>query len=331
LRTLELIESLAAAYDVSVVVDRPGPLLGRIVGHSSGVMVGPFASLAERAKVVAGVDPDVVLAVTMLSYEFAVAAQSLGIPTVMEIHESQTPAVFFYSVRGSQAVSDLDVARFCGAVHASDAVIAANPAQAEMLRAAGAVNLLIVPTIPKVAPNGARPRSDPPLPRYAICVGAGAPLKGQYLLIRALERLDDPPPLALIGCGDSSYVRGLAELLRRGPLPGWVLRERVDSVDGWYRRAAIAVSASYSETYPGSLIEAAGHGLPIVATDLPGTRAALGAYSRATYCDPGSISDLAEAIDSARRLTSALPANAPSLDATDRIDRITQILARSIS
>jgi glycosyltransferase involved in cell wall biosynthesis len=98
-----------------------------------------------------------------------------------------------------------------------------------------------------------------------------------------------------------------AELTALGAEPGITWLGHVADVRTVWRRAAIAVFPStYGEGVPNALLEAAGCGRPIVATDIPGCREVVRDGETGLLVPPYDVARLAEAIgalagDPARR------------------------------
>lgn len=107
--------------------------------------------------------------------------------------------------------------------------------------------------------------------RYALFVGRLVPEKCPDLLVRAFR--DVPGDVRLVVVGDSSHtdryaasVQRLAAADPRVLLPGYLYGDRVSAL---YRHAAVFVQPSVLEGLPLTLLEAAAHGCPIVASDIP--------------------------------------------------------------
>ena len=133
-----------------------------------------------------------------------------------------------------------------------------------------------------------------------LAVGRLAPEKGHRHLLAAVRFLRDQTidvRLDIIGEG-SEYNRLLAdvadlELGRAVSLCGAMSEQEI-----WdrYRRADIFVLPSLREGLPVALLEAMAAGLPVIASDLPGVREAVGDERSALLVRPGNATALAEAI-----------------------------------
>jgi len=131
-------------------------------------------------------------------------------------------------------------------------------------------------------PNGvdrAEPRTADEISRrwrltagsYLLFVGRLVPEKAPDLLVRALRRL--PGPLRLVVAGGSSftdaYVTALHAAARKDPrvlMTGYVYGDVLSEL---YANAAAFVLPSSLEGLPLTLLEAASHGTPVVASDIP--------------------------------------------------------------
>ena len=107
---------------------------------------------------------------------------------------------------------------------------------------------------------------------YVLFVGRLVPEKAPDLLLRAFARLERDD-LRLVVAGGSSftaeYVWSLRTLARRDPramMPGYVHGEPLEEL---YANAAVFVLPSEVEGMPLTLLEAAAHGTPILASDIP--------------------------------------------------------------
>ncbi len=106
---------------------------------------------------------------------------------------------------------------------------------------------------------------------YVLFVGRLVPEKAPDLLLRAFR--DVPTDLRLVIAGGSSftddYVRALEQLAAEDPrviLTGYVHGQLLDEL---YANAALFVLPSDVEGMPLTLLEAAAHGAPILASDIP--------------------------------------------------------------
>jgi glycosyltransferase involved in cell wall biosynthesis len=158
-----------------------------------------------------------------------------------------------------------------------------------------------------------QPLADPPeAPLAAALVGRMLRSKGvldAVAAIRILRAQGRGIELLLAGSADSDNRDSLseAELTALGAEPGITWLGHVADVRTVWRRAAIALFPStYGEGVPNALLEAAGCGRPIVATDIPGCREVVRDGETGLLVPPYDVARLAEAIgvlagDPARR------------------------------
>lgn len=114
-------------------------------------------------------------------------------------------------------------------------------------------------------------------PVRLICVGRLETVKGQDIAIRAVKRLPDPIWAELVIAGGGPKFDALQELARRENIAHKVrfLGIRKDIPD-LLSSADIFISPSRSEGLPVAVIEAMAAGRPVIATDIPGHKEALG-------------------------------------------------------
>jgi glycosyltransferase involved in cell wall biosynthesis len=159
----------------------------------------------------------------------------------------------------------------------ADLVVTLNAAQDAMAHAALPHARVALLGNPFVAPP------PPPLPeggpvRFNF-VGRFIPTKDPETLLRAAAVLGGPaaPPLRLIGAGElEQRLRHAAEgLSLKAEFPGWL-----NTPFAHFHRSDVLVLPSRWEGLPYLLQEALDHGVPVIAADNPGNRAALndGAY-----------------------------------------------------
>jgi glycosyltransferase involved in cell wall biosynthesis len=107
---------------------------------------------------------------------------------------------------------------------------------------------------------------------YVLYVGRLVPEKGAHLLLEAWDRLR-PPGLKLVIAGGTSFTDdyvGRLDAAAAGRddvlLPGYVYG---DALAELYANARVFVQPSSLEGMPLTLLEAAAHGAPVVASDIP--------------------------------------------------------------
>jgi glycosyltransferase involved in cell wall biosynthesis len=164
----------------------------------------------------------------------------------------------------------------------ADAVTAVSQAVAETHLAAGMVDA----TKLRVLPNGVDAlalrsgeteasmlRRDSDLDRAFLWLAAGRlhPVKDYETLLRAMVSVPEPAQLAIAGSGPcESDLRQLSIALGLAGRVRFLGFE--PDVSRWMRAADGFVLSSRWEGLPMALLEAAACGLPVVATDVPGTR-----------------------------------------------------------
>ena len=173
----------------------------------------------------------------------------------------------------------------------------------------GAVTLLRTRGFPAhkltVIPNGIEfpeptRRAPPRQPPRIICVARFTPSKRHDVLLHALGQLRDggvDVSCTLVGDGDTlDATRDLAatlDLIQRIRFTG---RIEPHGVDSELAVADLFVLASEREGMPGSVLEAMAAGLPVVATDVEGTREVVEHEVSGLLVPPGDATALADAI-----------------------------------
>ncbi len=119
--------------------------------------------------------------------------------------------------------------------------------------------------------------------RLIAYVGRFVEAKGLHELLQAFEAMSNAQPdlrLALIG--DGVMRAELVERVRAGSLAGRVLMPgglEPSDVAAWLCAADLLTLPSWSEGYPNVVVEALACGIPVVATDVGGTREIIDAQS----------------------------------------------------
>ena len=125
---------------------------------------------------------------------------------------------------------------------------------------------------------------------YILFAGRIAPEKGAHYLLDAWRQLDRPASLVI--AGDTSFTDSYLAEIRHAEaegviFPGYVYGERLAAL---FRNAALFVLPSDVEGYPIVLLEAQGHGTPVLASDILQNIEALGEYGRFFHAsDIGSL------------------------------------------
>jgi phosphatidylinositol alpha-mannosyltransferase len=186
-------------------------------------------------------------------------------------------------------------------LRAAERVVVLSPEQADFVQERYGVSPERVVVIPNgvVGPTGADPAEatgvgDDDGVLRLLYVGRIAVQKNIPRLVEAFSRLTEPAVLAIVGDGEGRAElertvaeRDLTNIRVVGPRRGAALAE-------WYRWAEAFVLASDKEGMPLVVLEAMLAGLPVVATDVPGTRELVGGVGLLAAPDPAA---LAAAID----------------------------------
>ncbi len=157
----------------------------------------------------------------------------------------------------------------------------------------------------RVVPNGIDPERFHPLGRvlgggHLLVVGRLVPYKGIEILLHALARIPEAPPLVI--AGDGPLRKPLEALARRLGVAARFLG-RVDDTDlpALYRGAALTIlpSINRQEAFGISLLESMACGTPVVASALPGVADV--AQVGGLVAPPGDPAALAACIQEALR------------------------------
>ena len=163
----------------------------------------------------------------------------------------------------------------------------------------------------RLVPNGveipSRPSGADRAPGGAlrvVCVANGRPVKDHETLLRAWRRVQEEMcktgvevRLALAGDfeEEAEHGRRLRELAAAPELGGRVeFRGAVGEVGALLAEGDIGVLSSRTEGMPNAVLEYMAAGLPVVATDLPGIRRALGEEGASGLVPAGDAAALAE-------------------------------------
>lgn len=191
------------------------------------------------------------------------------------------------------------------ALRGADAVLTMGDYVRATVEAAG-----VIPGRIEVAPlgvNAARfsPAEAPTRERRLLHVGSLIPVKDQATLLRALARLPDDVRLDIAGEGpERSRLETLAQQMGIASRVQFLGSVAYEGMPDLYRRAALHVMTSRSESLPMSVLEAAACGVPTVETAVG---ALAGTPVVAAAAPVGDDAALAEAImrllsdDAARR------------------------------
>ena len=252
---LRLVRALARRHAIDILrAESPeGPLADDF--RETGARIVAPAGLRRRY--------DVALAVTIAAAR-ALLTVGARVPTVWWIHEAEM---------GRSWIQGLPSARhaFGAAVHL---VFAATHQPAMYAPWLGDRPWTIVPYGLAIDRS---PRPSPfPEPRgfRILQVGSVAWHKGQDLTLSALGRIPDPALQAYFvgGDGPGRYRAAIDDGLRRSPALAvrthFLGEHPPESVPAFVQHADILVMPSRDEVFPQAVIEAMGHGLPVIASGL---------------------------------------------------------------
>lgn len=152
-----------------------------------------------------------------------------------------------------------------------------------------------------------RPLGEPPrelrrllgLPETPVLIAFVGRLSREKRVDRLLAAMRWlPPRFHLVVIGGGPLARALAEqaagLDGRVQFVGAVTEKR--SLNRYYNACDLLVLPSEREGFPMVLVEALAAGTPVVATDLPGTRALLSRGGSGVLCDPERADELAHSV-----------------------------------
>lgn len=138
-----------------------------------------------------------------------------------------------------------------------------------------------------------------PVPEQAFVIAMVArlhPIKGHEVVFDAIRRMETKPHLLLVGDGPiEDELREKSEDIREHV---HFLGFRKD-VAGLYGASDVALLASYSESFPLALLEAANEHIPLISTDVGGVKELIEENETGWIVPPGDADALAEAIQKA--------------------------------
>ena len=172
-------------------------------------------------------------------------------------------------------------------------VIALSSEQGQLLSTLHGVDPRAIVVVPNAVSPRFSPASASPHARTEPCrllfVGRICPQKALPRLIHALSHMTQPVELVVVGEGeDREAVQDLVATLGL-PRVRFVGGQYGDDLLRWYRWADIFVLPSEKEGMPLVMLEAMAVGLPIVATDVVGSRETLGDSGVLAAPDPVSL------------------------------------------
>jgi len=146
-----------------------------------------------------------------------------------------------------------------------------------------------------VIPNGiaSPPASASTERRTILTVATNLPHKNLSAVVEAVARLDDAPPLVIVGADtdDGALASQASQLGVDATILGAVPTETLDRL---YAEAAAYVTATLYEGFGLPVLEAMARGVPVVCSDLPVLREVAG--NAAFFTDPRDAAAIASAI-----------------------------------
>ncbi|MFN7972782.1 MAG: glycosyltransferase family 4 protein [Acidobacteriota bacterium] len=329
LRLKELVEHLHARsrFACTVVAPSDGPLRGDLEAAGAAVRVQPLpvhdagaydAAMSGLEEWAAG-RFDLVLAATLSSFPAVELAERLGVPSVYRIGEIEPLA----SVASwlSETLHPAIEARAEGALDRATLLLFNSEAARRTHRQRGGMQACeVIPSSVDVA--GARAFASStdraacrerlgfaPDRRVVVCAGTIWPVKGQALLVWALEQLRHVHPslaCVLVGQQFDPYAEALGRYVVRHDLEEQVrLVPFTDDLRPWLHAADIAACPSESESMPASVLEAMAFGVPILAARVGGVPEAVQDGASGWLFPPSDLGALVAALDRAARASPA--------------------------
>jgi len=279
-----------------------------VFSPSPGPLAEAFADVAERVRILEltigqATDPrtlrhalrqlagqlplreaDLVVANTLSAWWAVHLAHAAGRPSLLYIHESNTPERFFL---GHLPSSFLPVVRetFALATHVSFLTDATRRYFAHVLSRPnhsinpGWIDLAAIDRY-RLAHPRAQLRAALELPAagpVVVNLGTVCDRKGQHLFARAVDLLwRTHPQLAAEGCflmvggRQTPFDDTVAELVRRLDRPNIRVVPETHTPYAYYAAADVFVCSSFEESFPRVLLEAMAFGLPILSTGVHG-------------------------------------------------------------
>jgi glycosyltransferase involved in cell wall biosynthesis len=154
---------------------------------------------------------------------------------------------------------------------------------------------------------------------YAVYVGDVTEQRGALAMVDAVASADPPLRLEVVGRVDDDLARRMMEraagtgvdLTLTGPLPHRAAMEVVAGAS--VGLSLLADVPNYRWSMPTKVIEYLAMGVPVVASDLPGTRAALAGLEAVTLVLPGDAAAAAGAVAGAAADRARAQAQAPQV------------------
>jgi glycosyltransferase involved in cell wall biosynthesis len=173
----------------------------------------------------------------------------------------------------------------------TDAVVSNSRAAAELAIAIEKLPRELVTVIPHgISANPMRAEPDGVV---IGSVGNSRPVKGHSFLFNAFRQVRQEVPqarLIVAGRNDAEPVMSAAQM------EGVTLTGEIADPNPTYRQLTLYVHSSLSESLPMVILEAMSHGLPVVATDVGGTKEAVIHGETGLIVPPANAEALAQAI-----------------------------------
>jgi D-inositol-3-phosphate glycosyltransferase len=325
----ELLRDLLKNANVSclVVTAQDGPLRDELetLGAVVHVTDYPFPDTAayeartvELAGLVCAYRAQVIIVNTLISALGADVARRLDLPAVWAIHESYTLEDYWVATCGDErapalaaanAVTLADTTAVLFEADATRAVYARTVSGERLATLHYGIDLDAIRAFATATHRADARRSTGFADDSVVlaCVGNFEPRKAQAALATAFAVVADEFPnarLALVGQNDTTYARGVEELVARLGLGERIqVRPAEPNPYRWYRAADGFVAASDLESMPRVLLEAMAFGLPVVAADVWGIPELVHHGENGLLVPPRDVEALAEALRSFLRLT----------------------------
>lgn len=290
------VRSLAREFDVRYAARTPAPSAGgdhEWVPLEGSRPVRWLRALAQMMRadvsVVSLHDPELIPAGLL-------ARLVRGVPIVVDVHEDAPAAIRHrdWIPRWLRTPLAWSAARLLGLAERFCTVTLAEPGYRRLFREDHPVfpNYPAVRSLPDPAPDAG----------YVVYVGDVTEARGAPDMVEAAGRLDPLRPLVLIG----RCPEGLARRLRERAdelgvtldLAGWVPHG-----EAMARAAGASAGLSllhdlpnYRHSLPTKVVEYLALGIPVVATDLPGTREGIGALAGVCFVPPGDPAAAGDAL-----------------------------------
>ncbi len=243
--------------------------------------------------------PDIIHAHTLFYHTSLVAAAVAGrsrVPLILTLHLGALDALP-QPYRTMSQLYERTIGRTLLA--AASRIICVSEDVRQHARALGAegAKLVVVPNGVDTARFAPRCRVPAPVPTV-LCVGRLIFNKGpHYLLDAAAAVRERGIPLRLVFAGDGPMEQTLRQQATRLNLDDVVeFRGRCDNVAALLAEADIFVRPSLTEGMSLAVLEAMAAGLPVVASDVSGTRQLIRNDRDGIITAPGSVADVARAL-----------------------------------